>query len=239
MVVYRTFRRMLLISAAVAGLSIMTVRAQQAPTTGDICVSPFLDADRSGARVSNTPDLANINVELTVNSTLVIANYVTNGTLPFCFRALPPGDYTVRLSSPDFEPSSSDAIQLQLTAGGQIKRDVGMAPKAKATAAPDTLLYVPLTMRNRILLSVGGAAITMALSAALGLVIYGFFLHRRKPKSPYGKLSGRTARPRSSWEADTFEPSAPQPLSRGKQPIELDDEAESGFDSIEWKKPDA
>lgn len=221
--------------------------AQETPKNGDICISAFADQDGSGSRQTGESALSDVDIELAVNSTVIIANYVTNGNEPYCFRALLPGQYTVRFNSPNY--ASGEALQLSLTAGGRINREVGMVAKAQPVSKGDSTLFIPLTVPNRIIMALISAVLSMSLTAAVGLIVYGVFLHHRKSKSPYakyGKLKRRGGKRSSAPAWDRGEVLPPEGASRpaktagrGKQPISFDDEYDSGFDEIEWKKPDA
>jgi hypothetical protein len=156
-------------------------QATQQADTGSICVLAFNDANRNKARDPGEGLLADISVDLMVNQNVIIANHITDGTEPFCFKNLALQQYNVSFSSPTYEASTSNAFALSLSAGEQATREFGAASKATPidpTASEQRGLSIPLTTPVRLALSILGAVIVMAFVAAIGMILFALFVRR-------------------------------------------------------------
>lgn len=153
---------------------------------GAICVITFNDANGNGLRDTGEETLENINVNLMVDSNLVVANRVTQAGEPYCFNNLPAQDYTLSFDSPLYKAVDDTPVRVALEAGGRVTREFGAVRKAeRAEVAPsDTILNIPLTMPVRLGMSLAAALIVMAVFSGVGLAIYGLFMHRRPLREP-------------------------------------------------------
>jgi hypothetical protein len=159
----------------------LNAQATQQADTGSICVLAFNDANRNKARDPGEGLLADISVDLMVNQNVIIANHITDGTEPFCFKNLPIQQYHVNFSSPTYEASTSNTFALSLSVGEQATREFGAASKA-TPLDPATNeqrgLSIPLTTPVRLALSIMGAVIAMAFVAAIGMILFALFVRR-------------------------------------------------------------
>ena len=161
--------------------TLSTTSAQTPPNTGSVCVLAFNDANRNGTRDPGEGALADVSVNLMVNQNVIIANRVTDGSEPFCFPNLAPQQYTVSFSSPFYDATTQIAFAFALTPGEPVNREFGAVAKAAAadTTPPPTGLNVPLSLPVRIGLSAAVSVLAMALVAAIGMIVYSLFVHRR------------------------------------------------------------
>ncbi len=173
--------------AACAAFLVLFITASaafaQSQQPGAVCVIVYQDSNQNGVRDPGEDALTDINVSLMVDSNIVVANHVTNQPEPFCFENLAPQQYTLGVSSPFYQPLDPTPVIFVLGSGGRYTHEFGVVPvKANAAAAaPDPILYVPLTVPVRLGMSTAGALGMMALFSGLGLIIYGLFFHRRYP----------------------------------------------------------
>jgi hypothetical protein len=152
--------------------------AQQ--TEGKVCVLAYHDATPNKVRDPGEALLPDISVNLMVNQSVIIANYVTEGKEPYCFLNLPPQQYTVTFSSPLYTPSTSTGFSFELAPGETVERAYGALPKATPVdpSASASGLNIQMTTPVRIGLSAVAALFVMIFVAGLGLIVYGLFIRR-------------------------------------------------------------
>ena len=156
-----------------------TAQAQQ-QAGGSVCVLAYEDTNRNGTRDPGEALLADVSVDLMVNEKVVIANYVTDGKETHCFDNLPPQPYTVSFSSPLAQPTTLTSFTFDLGAGERAQREFGAVRAAATDAAPPgSTVNVRATTPVRIGLSALGAVAVMVFIAAVGMIIYGLFFHKR------------------------------------------------------------
>jgi hypothetical protein len=175
-------RKFLAVCAAFLVL-LVTVSAAlaQSQQSGAVCVIVFQDANQNSVRDPGEEAVTDVNVSLMVDSNVVVANYVANQREPFCFNDLVPRQYTLSLSSPFYQALDPAPVTFVLGSGGRYTHEFGVVPVKATAPAPDTILYVPLTVPVRLGMSTAGALGVMALFSGLGLILYGLFFHRRIP----------------------------------------------------------
>lgn len=159
----------------------LLAQATQQADTGSICVLAFNDVDTPGQRVGGEALLSDISVNLMVNQNVIIANHITDGNEPFCFKNLPPQQYTVSFSSPNYEATGSSTFTLSLAPSEQVTKEFGAIPKAMPldpAASEQRGLSIPLTTPVRLALSILGAVIAMAFVAAIGMILFALFVRR-------------------------------------------------------------
>jgi len=161
----------------------LLAQSTQQADTGSICVLAFNDSDAKsrGSRVAGEPLLSDISVNLMVNENVIIANHITDGTEPFCFKNLPPQQYTVSFGSPNYEATTSSTFTFALSPGEPRQIEFGAISKTAPidpAASEQRGLSIPLTTPVRLALSILGAVIAMAFVAAIGMILYALFVRR-------------------------------------------------------------
>ena len=156
------------------------IQAQQSPI-GSVCVLAYLDANKNGARDPGEVPLPNVSVDLMVNDKVIIANHVTDGKEPFCFELLAAQQYTVSFSSPLSQPTTQTSFTFPLGQSERRSQEYGAVPAlpAAATAPDSSAQTVVLSTPLRLIISAAGAAVVMIFFAAIGLILYGLFGHRK------------------------------------------------------------
>jgi hypothetical protein len=154
--------------------------AQQPATLGSVCVSIFDDQNRSTFHEAGEAALADVNVNLVVNQNVVIANYVTDGSEPYCFSDLPAQDYTVSASSPFYQLTGLNAYTFTLGAGERKIQEFGAISSAATpdVVATPTGLRLNTTPQVRVGLALAGSVVAMLLMTGLGLIIRWGILHK-------------------------------------------------------------
>jgi hypothetical protein len=166
----------------------VTASAQQstptAPATqavsgsgGSICVLAYDDANSNSTRDPGETLLNSVGVSVMINNNVIVANHVTDGTEPYCFRNLPPQQYTVSFSSPLAQATTLTSFTFPLAAGEQITKEYG-AILALATQPAPASGAIVITTPIRLGLSAAGAVVVMVLVAAVGMIFYGLFWRR-------------------------------------------------------------
>jgi hypothetical protein len=148
-----------------------------ANTGGSICVLAYEDANKNGTRDPGESLLNTVGASLMVNNNVIIANHVTDGSEPYCFRNLPAQQYTVSFSSPLSQATTLTSFAFPLGIGEQITKEYGAVTSIATEAAPGSTGIV-LSSPTRIGLSAGGAVVAMAFVAAIGMIFYGLFWRR-------------------------------------------------------------
>ena len=174
-----------LLTAIIALVSVLMVlpsglvQAQQQGPAGSVCVLAYLDANKNGVRDPGEAPLLNVSVNLMVSEKVIIANHVTDGKEPFCFELLPAQQYTVGFSSPFSQPTTQTSFTFALAQSERHTQEYGAVPALPGASVAAVPTAVVLSTTLRLILSGAGAAVAMAFIAAIGLVLYGLFGHRR------------------------------------------------------------
>lgn len=178
--------KIVLAIVALSGMISLTVvhplLAWQTPG-GMACVTVYDDTNQNGQRDPGEGAVLNVNVTLSVDSGPVISNHVTDSSEPHCFQNLPPAQYTLTVDSPLYEAVDPTPFTFTLDTKGQINHEFGVKPKPPAPTADDSILNIPLTLPVRLELSSLCTAGAMGTVGGLGLILYGLFIHPRKPKA--------------------------------------------------------
>jgi hypothetical protein len=159
-----------------------TAHAQQGTqpasgTGGSVCVLAYEDANKNGTRDSGESLLSNVGVSLMVNNNVIIANHITDGSEPFCFKSLSAQQYTVGFSSPLSQATTLTSFAFPLGVNEQISKEYGAVTSIATEAAPGST-GLAFSSPVRIGLSAGGAIIAMIFIAAIGMIFYGLFWRR-------------------------------------------------------------
>lgn len=177
--------RKLLITALLMAV-ILTVsvplHARGQAATGTLCVIVYEDLNRNGIRDAGEPNVPDVNVSLSINPGVMVANDITPAGNAYCFNNLPAQtQYTLSANSPYFEVEDSAPFAFMLAAGEAKTRSLGLIRRPD-TAARDLPLAIPLTPQNRLLLSALCAGLVMLTMIGVGLVMYGLIFAPRRPK---------------------------------------------------------
>jgi hypothetical protein len=173
--------RLTAIMLVVVLLSCAAVRAQDTSADGEFCVRAFEDTNANRVRDLNEPPLqrgisANL---LDVNGVVVASALLDNSPQAarglICFQFLPPGQYTIEVSSADYTPTLG-SVMTNVVQAGEVPyvMEYGATRLGAAVGASNT----PQTEVNvegavpRIALSLAGAAAAMFIMSLLGMVIY-------------------------------------------------------------------
>jgi hypothetical protein len=144
--------------------------------SGSICVLVFNDTNGNATRDSGEANLSDVAVNVMVGESVIIANHVTDGQEPYCFKDLAAQQYTVGFSSPLYEATTLNSFNLELAAGETRPLEFGAAPKPAPTESADAAtVQIPATQPVRIGVSALASIIVMAFVAALGLILFGLF----------------------------------------------------------------
>jgi hypothetical protein len=137
--------------------------------SGSICVLVFNDTNGNATRDSGEANLSDVAVNVMVGESVIIANHVTDGQEPYCFKDLAAQQYTVGFSSPLYEATTLTSFNFELA-------EFGAAPKPAPTESADAAtVQIPATQPVRIGVSALASIIVMAFVAALGLILFGLF----------------------------------------------------------------
>jgi len=158
------------------GLLLPRPIAAQGGEMGTICVVAYGDTNENGVRDAGEEALMAMNVTLRNIANVVVANHVTIAPAPFCFEGVPPAQYTLHVSHPEY--SASEAVVSQLGAAERLTRELG-AVRLAAPAVQESILYIPLTLPVRLGVAALGALLAIVIVGGIGMVIFGAFIHRR------------------------------------------------------------
>jgi hypothetical protein len=174
-------------------LSAVLVSAQGG--SGQFWVQMFEDRNGNGIQDSEPPITRGASVELLNSEGVVIATAMMDNS-PFAdrglvgFRFLPPGEYTIVVTSPEFTPTTETSFTRTLNEGdvlppvtfGAQQAATGAAATSEAAGDFATQALNDLSRRGqiaRIALAALGAVIVAGLMVLLGAVIYALVLRRR------------------------------------------------------------
>lgn len=164
-----------------------------AQTGGQFCVRSFEDRNGNGTLDSGEPLLTNgisvnlLNTENVVVASALLADAPTAAQGVVCFQFLAPGEYSVAITSPDYQATTDSlftstigegTLPTVVAFGGQrIVSDTAVAsPAAGAAASP-----LDAELIQRIVLALLGALLVMAGMIVVGALIYLLFFRNRGP----------------------------------------------------------
>ena len=178
-------------------LAALPVRAQEG---GEFCVRAFEDRNGNGVQ-----DVSAGEPVLTrgVSATLLDANGVAIATAMIddneqtgrlgilCFQNLAPQQYTLLVTSAEFEATTADNMTVNVLQSQRTVMEFG-AQRIEASSGPvtgttDSAETDDEALRERALISAGGAAAAMCVTLLIGLFLYLLFFRGRRPQQPmYG-----------------------------------------------------
>jgi hypothetical protein len=179
-------------------LSAVLVGAQGG--SGQFWVQMFEDRNGNGIQDNEPPITRGASVELLNSEGVVIATAMMDNS-PFAdrglvgFRFLPPGEYTIVVTSPDFTPTTDTRFTRTLNEGDVLPPVVFGAQQASTGTPTDpTTQNDPLRRIQvaRIAIAALGAVIVAGLMVLLGAAIYALVL-RRRYKAQMHKLMTSTS----------------------------------------------
>lgn len=179
-------RRWFFILAILIGLFGKTA----AQSGGQFCVRSFEDRNRSGQRDGGEPLLTRgISVNLQDSSSVTIASALLDDSPTaiegvVCFEGLPAGQYTVTVTSADYEPTTTNTFTTSVNDTGQPAIfTFGAQPAAAVATGVPAQAGDPLRERDqlaRIVLAGLGALVVVFGMVVLGLIVY-WLAFRRRP----------------------------------------------------------
>jgi len=113
--------------------------------SGQVCVLMFDDANQNRLQDADEALLSGGSVIL-VQDGNAVAEHETDGTEPFCFSDLAPGDYVASVAAPEgYGLTTPDQLSLRVTSGSAVTVALGAAENVEPLAPPPADANVPLT----------------------------------------------------------------------------------------------
>lgn len=181
----------LLILVAIAMLLAGSVVSAQ--TGGQFCVRSFEDRNGNGTLDSGEPLLTGgisvnlLNTENVVVASALLADAPTAAQGVVCFQFLAPGEYSIAVTSPDYQPTTDSLFSTTIgegtlptvvAFGGKriVSDEAAASPAAGVSASP-----LDEELIQRVVLALLGALLVMAGMIVLGALIYLLFFRNRGP----------------------------------------------------------
>lgn len=159
---------------------------------GQFCLQAFEDRNENGQLDPGEPLITRgIGANLLNNRGIIVASALLDDSPTaargvICFQNLSAGQYTMNVTSADFEATADDNMTVTVSGDGlPTIFEFGALPvdtgefAAEAAPEPD-----PQAAVQRILVAVLGASVTMLLVGIIGLVLYLLFLRRPASSAP-------------------------------------------------------
>lgn len=141
---------------------------------GQLCVVAYNDLNKNATN-DDEPGVADVEVTLNVGNTPLDGYVTTADESDHCFPQLPPGSYTVSVSSPaGFLPTTANQATVNLQSSNLVTLAFGLASTADSAAAPKS---VESTDSEMTLLWVGVGLVTISM---LGVAGWALMLARKK-----------------------------------------------------------
>ena len=175
----------------VATLLMATVASAQ--TGGQFCVRSFEDRNGNGVLDAGEPLLTSgisanlLNAEDVIVASALLADSPTAAQGVVCFQFLAPGNYSIAITSPDYQPTTDSTFSTTISEGtlpaviafGGQRVAIDEPAVDSNTGAPTFEMDEQLL--QRIVLSLLGALLVMAGMIVLGTLIYLLGLRDREP----------------------------------------------------------
>jgi hypothetical protein len=182
----RTLRLLILFSVMLLGVGMV-----HAQSGGQFCVRAFEDTNANG-RLDEGESLLTrgISVNLLDSSNVTIASALLDQSPTaqqgvVCFQFLPPGQYTIQISSAELRATTPASITTAITDDGRPEvvefggqRIQSLTPTTAPTSATPSIQQDQLI---RIVISAIAAAVVIVGMAILGSLLYWFLFGRRRP----------------------------------------------------------
>ena len=164
-------------------LLVMTSGAALAQSGGQLWVRAFEDRNGNGVREANEPLLTRgvsvnlLNAEGVIIATGLLDNSPNASQGLVGFQMLPPGQYSVVVTSADYTPTAGETFVAEVSASGV---PPVLEYGGQAAAAPETAsTAVPTTDTTRLVIAGAGAAAVILVMVILGFLVYMLTLRRR------------------------------------------------------------
>lgn len=185
----RTLRLLILL-----GGMLLSVGWVQAQSGGQFCVRAFEDANANG-RLDEGESLLTrgISVNLLDSSNVTIASALLDQSPTaqqgvVCFQFLPPGQYTIQISSAEFRATTPASITTVIAGDGrpEVVEFGGQRfqPLTPTTAPAGTAAIVDQDQLIRIVVSAIAALVVVTGMVILGSLLYWFLFRRRPAPTP-------------------------------------------------------
>lgn len=191
--------RRLLLSLILLVLGAGIVRAQ---TGGQFCVRAFEDRNGNGQMDSGEPFLTRgVSVNLLNAQNVTVAsglldNSPTAAQGVLCFQFLEAGQYSLEITSPDFNATTPSTVTASISEGSiPTLVQYGGQRITDAPIITDETTATDEEMLPRLVLSGLGALLVLAGMAVLGMIIYLMAFRQRVPARPYYAASPPTPTP--------------------------------------------
>ncbi len=169
---------------------------------GQFCVRSFDDRNANQVRDQGETLLVNgIGADLLDESGIVVASALladspTAAQGVICFQFLPPGQYTIQVTSAEYHATTPDAMTVTLVGGElpsvlefgaqSVNAIVDLQPESLPDAGPDW---------PRIITAAIGAVVALLVMQVFGFIVYLIRFRRRKPVVVQNADSGQFRRP--------------------------------------------
>lgn len=206
-------RRWTIVLMLLVFASAVFASAVSAQDGGQLWVNAFEDRDGDGSRDPNEPFVTrNVSVVLQDANGVVIASALLDDSPNASrgligFQRLPPGTYTVIVSSPDLTPTTPDTFTQAIELGGMPTLLWYGGQRLSSALEPADAGSPALTMDAelmRIVIALLGALIVVAVLSVIGVFIYLIAYARRAPK-PVRSATSSTGSMRAVRMDDTGE----------------------------------
>lgn len=122
----------------------LTPTATSTPVPGTLCVLVYNDLNGNGLYDQGEPLLTGAQTTVKNSSAVLVGQWTTNGTEPFCFPNLPPDNYTVtEVNPPGYASVSPDLLTLPVTSGTSVEADYGDQAFTPTPTATNTATNTP------------------------------------------------------------------------------------------------
>lgn len=188
--------------SALALIVMLSGAAAQATGDGQFCVRGFEDRNANLTRDAGEPLLtAGMAADLLDESGIVVASALlaespTAAQGVICFQFLPPGQYTIQVTTAEYVATTPDTMTVTLR-GGELPAVLEFGAQSIVDAQPQPALSAAedAPQWTRLLTATIGALIALVVMQAIGLVIYLLRFGRRKPVKPSATQTGQFRRP--------------------------------------------
>ncbi len=122
-----------------AGIGVLVVtlnapRAQQNPT-GTICALAFNNVNKNGTHDPGEAALPDVNMSLSINNGVVIANHLSDSDGQYCFAHLTPGQYSLTFSALLADATTPNTFVVGVNTSDQLSREFGATLKTQNSSA--------------------------------------------------------------------------------------------------------
>lgn len=148
-------------------------QAQDTASTGNLCVLAYEDTNTNGTRDNGEAVFPGINVNLAVNTDVIIATHITQESDAYCFENLAPNTYHLYFAdSPNHQATTVNQTALEIKAGDRLRVVFGaVATEPVRTEAEAANTGETLTASHRVMIALLGAVVVMVFMLGFGIVL--------------------------------------------------------------------